>query len=93
MSVILTNQLFAEKGRTEPVPFEIKSNREGLGRSQLKKEIQMKEFRAKKSATVSTSEYRSRITEQNLQRQTRGDLRKSQKACENLDATNVSFFA
>lgn len=84
-------QLFAEKGRIEPVPIEIKSNREGLGRSQLRKEIQMKEFNAKKSASVSTSEYRSRIIEQNLQRQTRSDLRKSQKACENLDVTNVSF--
>lgn len=77
-----------EKGPTEPIPIEIKTDREGLGRSQARKEVYEMKLKEIRSNTVSPNEYRSRITEKVILKQIEGDLRKSQRMCERFDSDN-----
>lgn len=81
--------MFSEKGPTEPIPIEIKTDREGLGRSQARKEVYEMKLKEIRSNTVSPNEYRSRITEKVILKQIEGDLRKSQRMCERFDSDNV----
>lgn len=55
----------------------------------MKKEILDRKIEALRKNTISTTEYRSRITERVVQKQTESDLRKSQKICEHLDVEKV----
>jgi len=50
-------------------------------------EKQIKEIRKN---PISTSEYRSRMTEKAAKKTAENDLRKSQRTCERLDSDNVS---
>ena len=79
-------------GRTEPIPIEVKSNRTGLGRDAVIKEI--KETKAKlriqKSITaaskvVSAEDFRAAQSLKVRAKRIEGDLFKSQKACRQLD--------
>ncbi len=87
--IFIFSSLISETGRTEPIPIEVKADREGLGRSQRRKELYEEKLKELRSNSVSTSEFRSRMMEMKAQRQMEADLRKSQKICENLDRENV----
>ncbi|XKL62669.1 hypothetical protein PGB90_002502 [Kerria lacca] len=80
-----------ETGRKEPIPIELKTDREGLGRSQMKKEIYEKRKQEISKNSISTNEFRFRLTEKIIQKQIEGDFRKSQKICERLD-TDCGIF-
>ncbi|XP_051945563.1 G patch domain-containing protein 11-like [Xyrauchen texanus] len=81
-------------GRVEPVPLSIKTDRGGIGMEELKKrkaheelqnyrkKLQMKQHMEKKSL----EDFRVRKSTEREERQTLGDLRKSQRACEPLDS-------
>ncbi|KAJ4451942.1 hypothetical protein ANN_03425 [Periplaneta americana] len=80
-------------GRVEPIPIAVKSDRGGLGR-----EAALKEIAAHKQAirnrlahqrekATSTEDYRARLAKKAAERHTEGDLRKSQRICEQLDTT------
>ncbi|XP_026133587.1 G patch domain-containing protein 11 [Carassius auratus] len=81
-------------GRVEPVPLNIKTDRGGIGMEELKKrkadeelqnyrrKVQMKQQGEKKSI----EDFRVRKRTEREERQTQGDLWKSQKACEQLDS-------
>ncbi|XP_065202472.1 G patch domain-containing protein 11 [Planococcus citri] len=75
----------SDTGRTEPIPINLKADREGLGRTQMKKEIIEKKLKEFRPDNISTTEYRSRLTGKVVQKQTESDFRKSQKICETLD--------
>lgn len=67
----------------------MKTDREGLGRSQMKKEIYEKRKQEISKNSISTNEFRFRLTEKIIQKQIEGDFRKSQKICERLDTDCV----
>ncbi|XP_051503948.1 G patch domain-containing protein 11 [Myxocyprinus asiaticus] len=81
-------------GRVEPVPLSIKTDRGGIGMEEMKKrkadeelqnyrkKVQMKQHMEKKSL----EDFRVRKRTEREERQTLGDLRKSQRACEQLDS-------
>ncbi|XP_077073463.1 G patch domain-containing protein 11 [Siphateles boraxobius] len=81
-------------GRVEPVPLNIKTDRGGIGMEELKKrkadeelqnyrrKVQMKQNVEKKSL----EDFRVRMRTEREERQTQGDLWKSQRACEQLDS-------
>ena len=79
------------EGRTEPVPVEIKVDRGGLGREAALKEISRRKLAilAKKISSGLTpdsiNEFRARMRNQTTEKQTAGDLRKSQRICQVLD--------
>ncbi|TRY69832.1 hypothetical protein DNTS_012931 [Danionella cerebrum] len=80
-------------GRVEPVPLNIKTDRGGIGMEELKKrkaeeelqtyrrKVQMKQQGEKKTI----EDFRVRKRTEREERQTHSDLRKSQRACEQLD--------
>lgn len=80
-------------GRVEPVPLNIKTDRGGIGMEEVKKrkadeelqnyrrKVHMKQHLEKKSI----EDFRVRKRTEREERQTQGDLRKSQRACEQLD--------
>ncbi|XP_067277337.1 G patch domain-containing protein 11 [Pseudorasbora parva] len=84
----------AGAGRVEPVPLNIKTDRGGIGMEELKKrkadeelqnyrrKVQMKQHVEKKSL----EDFRVRKRTEREERQTQGDLWKSQRACEQLDS-------
>lgn len=55
----------------------------------MKKELLDKKMKELRKNAISPTEYRSRITERVIQKQTLGDFRKSQKICEFLDTEKV----
>lgn len=81
-------------GRVEPVPLNIKTDRGGIGMEEVKKrkadeelqnyrrKVQMKHQVEKKSL----EDFRVRMRTEREERQIQGDLRKSQRACEQLDS-------
>lgn len=81
-------------GRVEPVPLNIKTDREGLGMEQLKKrkaEENLQNERRKvqlrqEMESKSLDDFRQRKREEKEKQQTEGDLRKSQRVCEQLDS-------
>eukprot|EP00794_Sanderia_malayensis_P020365 gene20364-22374_t len=80
-------------GRSEPVPLEIKSDRRGLGReAMIKKRKQMQESfleqaskRRKKLEEQLQGDFKSRIKGKFMDKQIEIDVRRSQKACGQLD--------
>ncbi|XP_073689746.1 G patch domain-containing protein 11 [Garra rufa] len=84
----------AGAGRVEPVPLNIKTDRGGIGMEELKKrkadeelqnyrrKVQMKQQVEKRSL----EDFRVRKRTEREERQIQGDLRKSQRACEQLDS-------
>ncbi|KAJ6647435.1 G patch domain-containing protein 11 [Pseudolycoriella hygida] len=81
------------KGILEPIGIDIKTDRGGLGRDaalkQLKEHRQMIRLnrlnKIESNDTISTAEFRKRMTEKAQGKQMEADLGKCQRACEKLD--------
>lgn len=80
-------------GCVEPVPIALKSNRSGLGREAALKEIAAEKLAIRnrlarqREKTSDTRDYRARLARKAAERQIEGDLRKSQRVCEQLDTS------
>ncbi|XP_003441081.1 G patch domain-containing protein 11 [Oreochromis niloticus] len=81
-------------GRVDPIPLNIKTDRGGIGMEEMKKrkaEEELEHYRQKVRAkqqneTKSLEDFRSRVRTEREERKIEGDLRKSQRACEQLDS-------
>jgi hypothetical protein len=87
--------LISGTGCVEPVPIALKSDRSGLGRDAALKQIAAEKLairnrlaRQREKAT-DTQDYRARLARKAAERQIEGDLRKSQRVCEQLDTSKV----
>ncbi|XP_029305983.1 G patch domain-containing protein 11 isoform X2 [Cottoperca gobio] len=84
----------AGAGRVDPIPLNIKTDRGGIGMEEVKKrkaEEDLEHYRQKVRAkqhneTKSLEDFRSRVRTEREERKIEGDLRKSQRACEQLDS-------
>lgn len=89
--------LISGTGYVEPVRIVLKSDRSGLGRDAELKEIAAqklairKRLMHKREKATDTQDYRARITRKAAERQIEGDLRKSQRVCEELDTSKVNI--
>ncbi|KAK9498806.1 hypothetical protein O3M35_003363 [Rhynocoris fuscipes] len=75
-------------GRAEPVPINVKTNREGLGRNLIRREVMELKAKLRKESKKNDNDvddYRKRIVEEANIRTCKIDLSRSQKACYNLD--------
>ncbi|CAL8300133.1 unnamed protein product [Merluccius merluccius] len=81
-------------GRVEPIPLNIKTDRGGIGMEKVKKrkaEQELENYRQKAQArqqneTQSLEDFRVRVRSEREERKIEGDLKKSQRACEQLDS-------
>lgn len=81
-------------GRVDPIPLNIKTDRGGIGMEELKKrkaEEELEHYRQKVRAkqqneTKSLEDFRSRVRTDREERKIEGDLRRSQRSCEQLDS-------
>ncbi|XP_070697276.1 G patch domain-containing protein 11 isoform X2 [Pempheris klunzingeri] len=81
-------------GRVDPIPLNIKTDRGGIGMEEVKKrkaeeelERRQQKVRVKQqNETKSLEDFRSRVRTEREERKTEGDLRRSQRACEQLDS-------
>ncbi|XP_031695658.1 G patch domain-containing protein 11 isoform X2 [Anarrhichthys ocellatus] len=84
----------AGAGRVDPIPLNIKTDRGGIGMEALKKrkaEEELQHYRQKVRAkqqneTKSLEDFRSRVRTEREERKIEGDLRRSKRACEQLDS-------
>uniref|UniRef100_A0A8C4NAT2 G patch domain containing 11 n=1 Tax=Eptatretus burgeri TaxID=7764 RepID=A0A8C4NAT2_EPTBU len=77
----------AGAGITEPIGVNLKAGRGGLGREVAQKEKRHRQEVCRQQETkVSLEEYRKRVRSKMEDRQLESDLRKSQCACQQLDA-------
>ncbi|KAK2531583.1 Gpatch11 [Columba guinea] len=82
------------EGIVEPIPLNIKTGRSGLGHEELKKrkaEEKLENYRQKLHMKIQANEqaadqFRIRFKNKQEERKMEGDLRKSQRACQQLDA-------
>ncbi|XP_037540853.1 G patch domain-containing protein 11 [Nematolebias whitei] len=80
-------------GRVDPIPLNVKANREGFGMEELKKrkaEEDLNRHRQKVRASQqneakSLEDFRSRVRTEREERKIDADLRRSQRSCEQLD--------
>lgn len=70
-------------GMTEPIPVEVKVDRQGLGKTLKKKESHGST--KTKLDNVDTRNFRSRIAQEKTEQLQKFDLYKSQKVCQELD--------
>ncbi|XP_049591647.1 G patch domain-containing protein 11 [Syngnathus scovelli] len=81
-------------GRVDPIPLNIKTDRGGIGMEEAKKrkaEEELDQYRKKvlakqQNETKSLEDFRSRVRTEREERKIEGDLRRSQRACEQLDS-------
>ncbi|XP_028324498.1 G patch domain-containing protein 11 isoform X1 [Gouania willdenowi] len=81
-------------GRVDPIPLNIKTDRGGIGLEEVKKrkaEEELEHYRQKVRArqqneTKSLEAFRSRVRTEREERKIEGDLRRSQRSCEQLDS-------
>ncbi|XP_070772375.1 G patch domain-containing protein 11 isoform X2 [Enoplosus armatus] len=81
-------------GRVDPIPLNVKTGRGGIGMEEVKKrkaeeelEHYQQKVRAKQqNETKSLEDFRSRVRTEREERKIEGDLRRSQRACEQLDS-------
>ncbi|XP_068597495.1 G patch domain-containing protein 11 [Brachionichthys hirsutus] len=81
-------------GRVDPIPLNIKTDRGGFGMEEVRKrkaEEELEHYRQKVRAkqqndTKSLEDFRSRVRTEREERKLEGDLRRSQRACEQLDS-------
>ncbi|XP_067418772.1 G patch domain-containing protein 11 isoform X2 [Emydura macquarii macquarii] len=82
------------EGIVEPIPLNIKTGRAGLGHEELKKrkaEERLENYRRKihlkkQADEQAADQFRMRFKSKQEERKIEGDLRKSQRACQQLDA-------
>ena len=83
----------SKMGRAEPIPFEVKNNRTGLGRDAVIKEIKQTKAKLRSiqqsvtaaSKDISTQDFRAAQSMKIRAKRIEGDLFRSQKACRQLD--------
>ncbi|XP_059928982.1 G patch domain-containing protein 11 [Gadus macrocephalus] len=81
-------------GRVEPIPLNIKTDRGGIGMEKVKKrkaEQELEHYRHKaqvrqQNETQSLEDFKVRVRSEREERKIEGDLRRSQRACEQLDS-------
>ncbi|XP_060942815.1 G patch domain-containing protein 11-like [Limanda limanda] len=81
-------------GRVDPISINLKTDRGGIGMEEVKKrkaEEELEHYRQKvrvkqQNETKSLEDFRSRVRTEREERKIEGDLRKSQRACEQLDS-------
>ncbi|XP_035747913.1 G patch domain-containing protein 11 isoform X4 [Egretta garzetta] len=86
------------EGIVEPIPLNIKTGRSGLGHEELKKrkaEEKLENYRQKlhmkkQANEQAADQFRVRFKNKQEERKMEGDLRKSQRACQQLDMQKVS---
>jgi hypothetical protein len=99
--LLLSDSLLCEysvlgTGCVEPVPIALKSDRSGLGREAALKEIAAEKLAIRyrlarqREKASDTHDYRVRLARKAAERQIEGDLRKSQRVCEQLDTSKVN---
>ncbi|XP_051469210.1 G patch domain-containing protein 11 isoform X1 [Apus apus] len=84
------------EGIVEPIPLNIKTGRSGLGHDELKKrkaEEKLENYRQKlhmkkQANEQAADDFRVRFKNKQEERKMEGDLRKSQRACQQLDVQN-----
>ncbi|XP_011868995.1 PREDICTED: G patch domain-containing protein 11 [Vollenhovia emeryi] len=75
-----------QSGMTEPIPVQVKADRQGLGKT-LKKKDSYKHGNANaKLDNMDTRDFRSRLAQGKAEQLQKTDLYKSQKVCQELDA-------
>ncbi|XP_029377405.1 G patch domain-containing protein 11 isoform X2 [Echeneis naucrates] len=82
------------KSLVDPIPLNIKTDRGGIGMEEMKKrkaEEELEHYRQKVRAkqqneSKSLEDFRSRVRTERDERKIEGDLRRSQRACEQLDS-------
>ncbi|RZF39930.1 hypothetical protein LSTR_LSTR002333 [Laodelphax striatellus] len=83
----------SQEGCKEPIPINVKSDRQGLGRVQAIKEVMEKKaaiMKERQNKSQNFSEYRSMLAEEAAARRAEIEFRKSQKVCQQLD-TELGF--
>lgn len=75
----------SQSGMIEPIPVEVKADRQGLGKTLKKKESYNRENASAKLDNIDTRDFRSRIAQEKIEQLRKIDLRKSQKVCQELD--------
>jgi len=81
-------------GCVEPVPIALKSDRSGLGREAALKEVAAEKLAImarQRARATNAQDYRARLARKAVERQIEGDLRKSQRICEQLDTSKVNI--
>ncbi|XP_061601045.1 G patch domain-containing protein 11 [Cololabis saira] len=81
-------------GRVDPIPLNIKTDRGGIGMEEMKKrkaEAELEHYRNKirakqQNETKSLEDFRSRVKTEREEKKIEGDLRRSQRCCEQLDS-------
>lgn len=74
-----------QSGMTEPIPVEVKVDRQGLGKTLKKKESHKHGSTKAKLDNMDTRDFRSRIAQEKAEQLQKIDLYKSQKVCQELD--------
>ncbi|XP_012521549.1 G patch domain-containing protein 11 [Monomorium pharaonis] len=74
-----------QSGMTEPIPVEVKVDRQGLGKTLKKKDSHKCENINAKLDNMATRNFRSRIAQEKTEQLQKIDLHKSQKVCQELD--------
>ena len=85
--------MFLGEGRKEPVPLELRPQREGLGTEERRKRkrAEMEAMRARMAAKRANlaNDYQARLAEQRMEKITEKDVRSSQSVCYQLDSEQV----
>lgn len=74
-----------QSGMTEPIPMEVKADRQGLGKTLKKKDSHKRGNTNAKLDNMATRDFRSRIAQEKMEQLQKIDLYKSQKVCQELD--------
>lgn len=80
----------SQSGIVEPIPVEVKSGRQGLGKTVKKTESHNSKNINAKLDNIDTKDFRNRLAQEKTEQVQKCDLYKSQKICQELDIkTNV----
>lgn len=75
----------SQSGMIEPIPVEVKADRQGLGKIQKKKNSHKRGNANAKLDNMDTRDFRSRLAQEKAEQLQKIDLYKSQKVCQELD--------
>jgi hydroxylamine reductase (hybrid-cluster protein) len=75
-----------QSGMVEPIPVEVKADRQGLGKTTKRKELYNRKNTSAKVDNIDTKNFRSRMAQEKIEQLQKRDLYRSQKVCQELDA-------
>ncbi|XP_022195725.1 G patch domain-containing protein 11 [Nilaparvata lugens] len=81
----------SQEGCKEPIPINVKSDRQGLGRTQAVKELLEKKaaiLKERQNKALNVTDYRAVLAQEAAQKRAEIDFRKAQKVCQQLDTEN-----